>query len=40
MMILSIIYMSLIIVCGVTAIAGFALYRVDKNADRDERPNQ
>jgi hypothetical protein len=37
MMILSIIYMSAIIVVGVSAIAGVALYRIDKNAERDEK---
>ena len=37
MMILSIIYMSVIIVVGVSAIAGAALYIVDKNTERDEK---
>jgi hypothetical protein len=37
MMILSIIYMSAIIVIGVSVIAGAALYMIDKNAERDER---
>jgi hypothetical protein len=37
MMILSIIYMSAIIVVGVSAIAGVVLYRIDKNAERDEK---
>lgn len=33
MMILSIIYMSVIIVVGVSALAALALYKIDKNAD-------
>ena len=37
MMILSIIYMSAIIVIAVSAIAGAALYRIDKNVDRHEK---
>ena len=37
MMILSIIYMSVIIVIGVSAIAGIALYKIDKNAERNEK---
>jgi hypothetical protein len=37
MMILSIIYMSAIIVIAVSAIAGAALYRIDKNAERQEK---
>jgi len=36
MMILSIIYMTAIIVIGVTAIAGVALYKIDKNAGEKE----
>lgn len=40
MMILSIIYMSALIVIGVSAIAGLALYKVDKNADRNEHLDQ
>ena len=37
MMILSIIYMSAIIVIGVSAIAGAALYMIDRNTERDEK---
>ena len=37
MMILSIIYMSAIIVIAVSAIVGVALYRIDKNAERQEK---
>ena len=37
MMILSIIYMSAILVIAVSAIAGAALYRIDKNAERHEK---
>ena len=37
MMILSIIYMSAIIVVAVSAICGFALYKIDKNAERNEK---
>jgi len=37
MMILSIIYMSAIIVIAVSAIVGAALYRIDKNAERHEK---
>jgi hypothetical protein len=37
MMILSIIYMSAIIVLGVSAVAGAALYIIDKNTERDEK---
>jgi len=37
MMILSIIYMSVILVIAVSAIAGAALYRIDKNAERHEK---
>jgi hypothetical protein len=37
MMILSIIYMSAIIVLGVSVIAGAALYIVDRNTERDEK---
>jgi|SwirhisoilCB2_FD_contig_41_18573969_length_487_multi_1_in_0_out_0_2 hypothetical protein len=37
MMILSIIYLSAIVVIGVSVLAGAVLYRVDKNADRQER---
>jgi hypothetical protein len=36
MMILSIIYMSAIIVIVVSAVAGAALFKIDKNADRNE----
>ena len=36
MMILSIIYMSVLIVILVSGIAGAAIYRIDKNADRKE----
>ena len=39
MMILSIIYMSVIIVIGVSVIAGIALYKIDKNAERNEKTN-
>ncbi len=39
MMILSIIYMSAIIVIVVGGIAGAALYMIDKNADRNEEEN-
>jgi hypothetical protein len=38
-MILSIIYMSAIIVIAVSAIAGLALYKIDKNAERNEKMN-
>jgi len=37
MMILSMIYMSAIIVIVVSAIAGAALYKIDKNAERNEK---
>ena len=37
MMILSIIYMSAIIVVAVSAIIGVALFKIDKNADRNEK---
>ena len=37
-MILSIMYMSAIIVIGVSAIVGAALYMIDKNTERDDRP--
>jgi hypothetical protein len=37
MMILSIIYMSAILVIAVSAIAGAALYRIDKNAERNDK---
>ena len=37
MMILSIIYMSAIIVVGVSVIAGAALYVIDRNTERDEK---
>lgn len=37
MMILSIIYMSAIIVLGVSAIAGYALFKIDKNDGSSER---
>jgi len=36
MMILSIIYMSVIIVVGVSVIVGIALFKIDKNADQNE----
>jgi hypothetical protein len=36
-MILSIIYMSAILVIAVSAIAGAALYRIDKNAERNDK---
>jgi len=39
MMFLSIIYLSTLIVIGVSVIAGVALYKIDKNADRNERTN-
>jgi len=39
MMFLSIIYMSAIIVVSVSAICGFALYKIDKNAERNEKSN-
>ncbi len=39
MMFLSIIYMSVIIVVGVSVIAGIALFKIDKNADRNEKAN-
>jgi len=39
MMFLSIIYMSVIIVVGVTVIAGIALFKIDKNADGNEKAN-
>ena len=39
MMFLSIIYMSVIIVVGVSVIAGIALFKIDKNADRNEKTN-
>jgi len=38
-MILSIIYMSVIIVIGVSAIVGVALFKIDKNAERNEKAN-
>ena len=38
-MILSIIYMSAIIVIGVSAIVGVALFKIDKNAERNEKAN-
>ena len=37
MMILSIIYMSAIIVIAVSAVVGVALYRIDKNAEQADR---
>jgi hypothetical protein len=40
MMILSIIYMSAFIVIAVSGIAAVALFKIDKNADRDERADQ
>ena len=39
MMILSIIYMSALIVIGVSVIAGAVLFKIDKNAERDEKEN-
>jgi len=39
MMILSIIYMSALIVILITAVAGAAIYRIDKNAERKEKPD-
>jgi hypothetical protein len=36
MMILSIMYMSAIIVVAVSAIASIAIFKIDKNADRNE----
>ena len=39
MMILSIIYMSAIIVIAVSLIAGAVLYKIDKSADRNEKVN-
>ena len=39
MMILSIIYMSALIVIAVSVIAGAVIYRIDKNADRNENDN-
>jgi len=39
MMILSIIYMSAIIVIAVSLIAGAVIYKIDKNADRQEKVN-
>ena len=39
MMILSIIYMSALIVIAVSVIAGAVIYRIDKNADRNEKEN-
>ena len=36
MMILSIMYMSAIIVVGVSVAAAVAIYKIDKNADGDE----
>lgn len=40
MMILSIIYMSALIVIGVSVVAGVALYKVDKSAERNEHLDQ
>ena len=37
MMILSIIYISAIVVIGVSAIAAVAIYKIDKNAERNEK---
>ena len=37
MLILSIIYMSALIVVAVSVIAGAVIYRIDKNAERRER---
>jgi hypothetical protein len=37
MMFLSIIYMSAIIVIGVSVIAGAALYVIDRNTERDDK---
>ena len=39
MMILSILYISAIIVLGVSALACFAIYRIDKNAEKIEKGN-
>jgi hypothetical protein len=39
MMFLDIIYMSAIIVVAVSAICAVALYKIDKNAERIEKPN-
>ena len=39
MMILSIIYMSALIVIAVSVIAGAVIYRIDKNAERNEKEN-
>ena len=39
MMILSIIYMSALIVIAVSVIAGAVIYRIDKNAERNEKDN-
>jgi hypothetical protein len=39
MMFLSIIYLSAIIVVGVSLIAGIALFKIDKSADQDEKTN-
>jgi hypothetical protein len=39
MMFLSIIYMSAIIVIAVSALAAVALYKIDKNAERNEKAN-
>lgn len=39
MMILSMIYMSALIVIGVTAIAGAAIFRIDKNAGEKDDPS-
>jgi hypothetical protein len=36
---LSIIYMSATVVIGVSVIAGVAIYRIDKNAERDDKRN-
>jgi hypothetical protein len=38
-MILSILYLSAIIVVTVSVIAGAAIYMIDKNAERNEKPN-
>ena len=39
MMILSIIYLSALIVIAVSVIVGAVLYRIDKNAERNEKEN-
>ena len=39
MMILSILYISAILVLGVSALACFALWKIDKNAEKIEKGN-